>query len=94
VTAPDHRREMSDRFDCRNHSSGQLYERLKARWGERVFDTIVHRDDQVEACSEYRRPVAAFAPRSLAADLYARLADEVLTRLRLAPVEQFINHLL
>jgi hypothetical protein len=36
---------VCNRFDCRDHSSGRLYERLTARRGGRVFDTIVHRDD-------------------------------------------------
>lgn len=84
---------VSNRFDCSDHSSGRLYERLKVRWGEMVFDTIIHRDVQIEACSEHGRPVMTFAPRSPAADLYARLADEVLAKLRLAPAEQFTHHL-
>ncbi len=79
---------VCNRFDCRDHSSGLLYERLKAGWGEMVFDTIIHRDDKIEACAESGRLVAACAPVSRAADLYARLADEVLARLRLATVGQ------
>lgn len=79
---------VCNRFDCGDHSSGRLYERLKARWGARVFDTIIHRDDQIEACSEHVRPVAASASGSTAAKLYARLADEVLDRLGLTPVGQ------
>jgi chromosome partitioning protein len=74
---------VCNRFDCRDHSSGRLYERLAARWGGRVFDTIVHRDDQVEACAERGVPMAASAPQTLGADLYAHLADEVLAKLRL-----------
>lgn len=72
-------------FDCRDHSSGRLYERLAARWGRRVFDTIVHRDGQVEAYAECGLPVAASGQGMLGADLYARLADETLARLCLIP---------
>lgn len=75
---------VCNRFDCRAHSSGRLYERLKAGWGEAVFDTIIHRDVEIEACSERGRPVAAYVPVSRAAGSYARLADEVLAKLRLA----------
>ena len=75
---------VCNRFDCRDYSSGRLYERLKARWGGRVFDTIIHRDDQVEACAGRGVPVAASTPQTPGADLYARLADEVLARLSLA----------
>lgn len=77
---------VCNRFNCRDRSSGLLYERLCAEWGEMVFDTIVHRDDLIEACSEGGRPITVAAPRSPAADLYARLTEEVLSRLRPAPV--------
>ena len=76
---------VCNRFDCHDHSSGQLYERLVARWGGRVFDTIVHRDDQIEAYAERGVPVAASESGVPGSDLYARLADEMLARLRLAP---------
>jgi chromosome partitioning protein len=74
---------VCNRFDCRDHSSGQLYERLTARWGERVFDTIVHRDEQIEAYAERGMTVAASGQATPGADLYARLADETLTKLYL-----------
>lgn len=90
--APPDLSVVCNRFDCRNRPSGQLYERLKAGWGERVFDTIIHRDDAIEACSERGRPVMAFAPGSPAADLYARLGDEALVRLRLTPARTGDNH--
>lgn len=83
--APPDLSVVCNRFDCRDRPSGQLYERLKAGWGKRVFDTIIHRDEMIEACSESGRPVMASAPVSPAADLYARLGDEVLARLRLPP---------
>ncbi len=76
---------VCNRFDCRDHSSGRLYERLAARWGARVFDTIVHRDEQIEAYAERGMPVAASAQGTPGADLYARLADEMLAKLRLTP---------
>ena len=74
---------VCNRFDCRDHSSGQLYERLTARWGGRVFDTIIHRDEQVEAYAERGMTVAASGQATPGADLYARLADETLSRLHL-----------
>ncbi|HEX8098337.1 MAG TPA: hypothetical protein VF507_09885 [Pyrinomonadaceae bacterium] len=74
---------ICNHFDCRDHSSGSLYERLAARWGGRVFDTIIHRDEQIEAYAERGVPVAASEPWTPGADLYARLADETLARLRL-----------
>lgn len=74
---------VCNRFDCGDHSSGQFYERLTARWGGRVFDTIIHRDEQIEAYAGRDVLVAASEPGTLGADLYARLADEMLAKLRL-----------
>nr|QEO73717.1 hypothetical protein [uncultured bacterium] len=73
---------VCNRFDCRDYSSGRLYERLTATWGGRVFDTIVHRDEQVEAYAERGVTVAASGQTTLGVDLYARLADETLVKLR------------
>jgi hypothetical protein len=56
---------------------------LVARWGDRVFDTIVRRDGQIEADAERGVPVAASGPGTFSADLYGRLADETLARLRI-----------
>jgi chromosome partitioning protein len=72
---------VCNRFDCRDHSSGRLYERLAARWNGRVFDTIVHRDEQVEAYAERNVPVAGSGHVTAGADMYARLADETLAKL-------------
>jgi chromosome partitioning protein len=74
---------VCNRFDCRDHSSGLLYERLTARWGGRVFDTIVHLDEQIEAYAEQGITVAVSGRATPSADLYARLADETLARLHL-----------
>jgi len=59
---------VCNRFDCRDHASGLLYERLAARWDERVFDTIVHRDEQIEAYAERGVPVATSGPGMRGAD--------------------------
>jgi chromosome partitioning protein len=74
---------VCNRFDRRDHSSGQLYERLKSRWGERVLDTTIHHEEQIKAYAERGVPMAASAQVTPGADLYARLADEMLARLRL-----------
>ncbi len=72
-------------FECREHSSGEFYEGLKRGWGDRVFETIIHRDDIVEGCAKRRMPVQALAPQSTAATLYSQLADEITARLTTAP---------
>lgn len=72
-------------FECRSHSSGEFYEELNREWGDKVFETIIHRDDLVEGCAERRLPVQALAPESTAATLYSQLVDEIMTRLIVAP---------
>lgn len=72
-------------FDCRSRRSGEFYESLKDEWGDKVLETIIHRDDLIEACAGRRLPVRACAPTSAAATLYAELAGEVLLRLGVAP---------
>src|SRR5205823_3804563 len=76
---------VCNQFECRSHSSGEFYEELKHGWGEQVFETIIHRDDLVEGCAARRMPVQALAPQSTAAILYSQLADEIMTRLAIAP---------
>jgi chromosome partitioning protein len=65
-------------FDCRSHASGEFYEGLKREWGDKVLRTIIHRDDKIETCAGLRQPVQAYAPTSVAATLYAELADEIM----------------
>lgn len=48
-----------------------------------MFDTIVHRDEQIETYAERGMTVAATGQVTPGTDLYARLADETLSRLHL-----------
>lgn len=68
-------------FDCRSHSSGEFYEGLEREWGDKVFETKIHRDDKTETCAGRRQPVQKYAPMSVAAALYADLTDEIMMRL-------------
>lgn len=68
---------VCNRFDCPDHSS----EQLKSRWGGRVFETIIHHEEQIEAYGERGMPVAASERGMPGTDLYARLADETLAKL-------------
>jgi len=71
-------------FDCRSHASGEFYEGLKREWGDQVLRTIIHRDDKIETCAGLRQPVQTYAPTSVAATLYAELAEEIMLRLGVA----------
>jgi chromosome partitioning protein len=71
-------------FDCRSHASGEFYEGLKREWGNKVLKTIIHRDDKIETCAGLGQPVQTYAPTSVAATLYAELADEIVLRLGVA----------
>lgn len=71
-------------FDSRSRPSGEFYESLKDEWGDKVLETIIHRDDLIEACAGRRLPVRACTPTSVAATLHAGRAGETLLRLGVA----------
>lgn len=69
-------------FDCRSQESGTFYEEVKNEWGKLLCNTIIHRDNAIELSCERPEPLSGIRPDiSPAADLYAQLADEVLSRL-------------
>lgn len=70
-------------FDARTGVSAGAYNQLKARFGEKVFDTIIHRNVKLEESPAFHKPVQLYAPNSRGAALYSDLADEVLQRLEM-----------
>lgn len=81
-------RVVCNQFDCHERSSGLLDERLRNEWGGKVFETIIHRDSIIEVCADRLQPARSLAPMSAASALYARLADEVLAELNIAPARE------
>ena len=54
--------------------------RVKSMFGELVFDTIIGKSVRLEESPAYRESIHRYAPSSVSADEYSRLAEEVLHR--------------
>ena len=59
----------------------EVAERLRAEHRDEVFHTEIRHTAMLSAAPAARKPIAAFAPKSASADLFRRLAGEVLQRL-------------
>jgi chromosome partitioning protein len=68
-------------FDGRTSVSAESFRSLKERYGQRVFETIIHRNVKLEESPAFHQPVQLYAPGSRGAVLYGELTDEVLKRL-------------
>jgi chromosome partitioning protein len=68
-------------FDGRTSVSAESFRSLKGRYGEKVFETIIHRNVKLEESPAFHQPVQLYAPASRGAVLYGELTDEVLKRL-------------
>ncbi len=71
-------------IDPRRRAAGELRERIRAQFRDRVFHTEIPYSPALEAAPAEGESVLTFAPRSRAADTFRRLAGEVLERLRRA----------
>ena len=72
-------------FDVRLGVNGEVHELTKSRFGDLVFETIIHRTVKLEECPAFKKPVQLYAPNTRGATNYASLADEMLRRLNMEP---------
>lgn len=68
-------------FDTRTALSGASHEETRKRFGNMVFDTIIHDNVKLAECPGHNKPVQLHAPSSRGAQLYSSLTDEILQRL-------------
>ncbi|MCA1559433.1 MAG: ParA family protein [Acidobacteria bacterium] len=66
----------------RNGAKLEVGERLRARYRERVFHTEIGMSRALEEAPAANQTIFQFAPRSLPADAFRRLAGEVLQRIQ------------
>lgn len=69
-------------FDIRTNLSRQVVEEVKNNFGGLVYDTIIPRSVRLAEAPSYGKPVLAYDDRSRSAEVYMRLAEEVLRRVR------------
>ncbi|HSD62613.1 MAG TPA: AAA family ATPase [Ignavibacteriaceae bacterium] len=67
-------------FDTRLRLSHQVAEEVKKYFGDKVFDTIIHRNVRISEAPSYGKPVILYDAISSGAKNYMALASEVLKR--------------
>lgn len=68
-------------FDARTGVNSTMLRGIRKKFGDLVFDTIIHRNVKLEECPGLHQPIQVYAPESRGAQNYASLTDEVLARL-------------
>ena len=69
-------------FDIRTNLSRQVVEEVKNNFGGLVYDTIIPRSVRLSEAPSYCKPIIAYDERSRGAEVYMRLAEEVLSRVK------------
>lgn len=72
---------VSTMFDTRTTVSAASHEMLKEKFGDLVFDTLIHSNVKIAESPSYNKPVQLYAPNSRGAIVYGELTDEILERL-------------
>lgn len=68
-------------FDSRTSVAAETCRQLQKRYGEKVFDTIIHRTVKLEEAPAFHKPIQLYAPSSRGAQLYSEFVDEMIERL-------------
>jgi ATPases involved in chromosome partitioning len=65
-------------YDARTNPSKDIAERIRRRFGDEVFRTVIPRNVRLADAPSYGQPVCLTDPESTGAKAYAELADEVI----------------
>lgn len=68
------------RFDGRTNLSNEVYNQMKERFKEKVFNSIIRENVRLAECPISGKPITLYAPDSSGAIDYVNLAREVLER--------------
>lgn len=66
-------------FDGRTRLSREVAERVRERFGARVFQAVIPRSVRLSEAPSYGQPIIAYDPGSRGAEAYTQLAKEVIT---------------
>jgi chromosome partitioning protein len=69
-------------FDPRIMLQQQVSEQLKARFGDKVFDTVIPRNVRLAEAPSYGLPGVVFDPSSKGAQAFVSFAQEMVTRIK------------
>jgi chromosome partitioning protein len=67
-------------FDRRTTLAREVYDQIRAVFGPQMFETVITKSVRLEEAPAYRESIFTFAPQSSGAQEYAKLCDEVMTR--------------
>lgn len=71
---------LACRVDRRTRHCLEVVERLRQRFGERVYGVVVRENVRLAECPSFAQPILAYAPRSAGAADFRSLAAEFLAR--------------
>lgn len=69
-------------FDIRTNLSRQVVDEVRSNFGGLVYDTIIPRSVRLSEAPSYGKPVIDYDRKSRSAEIYLRLAEEVLSRVK------------
>ena len=67
-------------FDTRTNLAHQVVEEVRSFFGDQVFREVIPRNVRLSEAPSFGLPVALYAPKSIGAQAYAAVAEEVLRR--------------
>jgi chromosome partitioning protein len=67
-------------FDKRTTLAREVYEQIRTVFGAQMFETVITKSVRLEEAPAYRESIFTFAPHSSGAQEYAKLCEEVMTR--------------
>lgn len=67
-------------FDVRTNLAKQVAEDVRAFFGDRVFRTMIPRNIRLSEAPSFGLPIILYAPKSIGAEAYAAVAEEVKSR--------------
>ena len=67
-------------YDPRTNLAAQVVSEVKAYFGEQVYDTIIPRSVRLSEAPSYGQTILDYDPRSKGAEVYMKLAEEVLAQ--------------
>jgi chromosome partitioning protein len=76
-------------FDSRTTLSNEVVQRIRVRFQDKVFKTIIRESTRLAECPISGLPITMYAPGSIGADDYTNLAQEVVNGEK--PVDTFTN---
>lgn len=65
-------------YDTRTNLSAQVVENVKANIKQKVYDTLIPRNVRLAEAPSYGEPICKYDPKSVGAEKYAELADEII----------------